>query len=42
MNSATGIAADVGAGLAGLQCRHGLTIDNLISADVVTADGQLA
>src|SRR5262249_12119501 len=40
--SNTGIAGlTLGGGLGWLMGKHGLTIDNLVSVDVVTADGQL-
>ena len=39
--SDTGIAGlTLGGGLGWLMGKHGLSIDNLVSADVVTADGQ--
>jgi FAD/FMN-containing dehydrogenase len=42
INSTTGIAGfTLGGGFGWISRKHGMTVDNLLSADVVTADGQL-
>jgi len=42
INSTTGIAGfTLGGGFGWISRKHGLTVDNLLSADIVTADGEL-
>jgi FAD/FMN-containing dehydrogenase len=42
VNSTTGIAGlTLGGGFGWLSRKHGMTVDNLMAADVITADGQL-